>query len=105
MYHWLVPESSVKLSKRGSNREAPMRNRNAAFFAAGGFAAALFLAGAAHAITDTVFKYSTPKTGYLTLDPMAFAPDNSNDAGHYFVSWGNGMTTDLTTCVNTGINL
>jgi hypothetical protein len=72
MYHWLLPESSVKLSKGGSNREAPMRNRNAAFFAAGGFAAALFLAGAAHAITDTVFQYSTPKTGYLSIPAAAF---------------------------------
>ncbi len=33
--------------------------RNAAFFVAGGFAAALFLGGAAYAITDTVFKYSS----------------------------------------------
>jgi hypothetical protein len=48
-------------------------NRNAAFFAVGGFIAALFLAGLAHAITDTAFKYSSPKTGYLSIPAGAFA--------------------------------
>lgn len=51
-----------------------LMDRNSAFFATGGFIAALFLAGAAHAITDTVFKYSTPKTGYLSFGPFAFGP-------------------------------
>jgi hypothetical protein len=55
-----------------------LKNRNAAFFAAGGFVAALFLAGAAHAITDTVFKYSTPQTGYVSLGPFAFGPATNN---------------------------
>src|SRR4051794_22419011 len=52
--------------------------RNAAFFAVGGFAAALFLAGAAHAITDTVFNYSAVQTGYLGLPSAALLPQNSD---------------------------
>jgi hypothetical protein len=58
-----------------------MRNpitRNAAFFLVGGFAAALFIAGTAHAITDTIFKYSAPKTGYLPVPAAAFGPANSS---------------------------
>jgi len=53
-------------------------SRNAAFFAAGGFAAALFLGGAAHAITDTVFKYSRPQIGYTMIPASAFVPQSSS---------------------------
>jgi hypothetical protein len=49
-------------------------NQNGALFAAGGFAAALFVAGAAHAITDTVFRYSPAKTGYISIPPATFVP-------------------------------
>ena len=51
---------------------------HAAWFAAGGFAAAVLIAGVAHAITDTVFQYSTPKTGYLSLAPFAFGTASNN---------------------------
>jgi hypothetical protein len=79
--------------------------RNAAFFVAGGCGVALFLAGAAHAITDTVFKYSTPKTGQLSLDPMAFAPASYIDADQYSMNWDGGIMTTNATCFNTGVNL
>ena len=42
-----------------------------AFFALGGFVAALLVGGAAQAITDTAFRYSTPKTGYLQIPNAA----------------------------------
>jgi hypothetical protein len=81
--------------------------RNTVFFAAGGFAAALFLAGAAHAITDTVFRYSSPKQGYVSFDPMAFTPQSNNDASDYSLGWVSnfGITTGSNMCFNTGVNL
>jgi hypothetical protein len=48
--------------------------RNSAFFAAGGFAAALFLGGAAYAITDATFKYSTPTPRNMMYPAAAFGP-------------------------------
>jgi len=64
----------------GGNTEGlPMKNAissKAAFFAAGGFAAALFITGAAHAITDTLFRYSSPKVGYLSINNAEFAPES-----------------------------
>ena len=32
----------------------------------------LFVSGAAQAITDSVFRYSTPKTGYLSIPATSF---------------------------------
>jgi hypothetical protein len=55
---------------------------NAIFFAIGGCGAALFLAGAAHAITDTVFRYSTPKTGTAMYPAAAFGPQNAPATYH-----------------------
>jgi hypothetical protein len=81
-------------------------SRNAAFFAAGGFVAALFLAGAAHAITDTIFKYSAPKTGHYALDPIAFAPNQSSDT--YVIGDVPDAvydTSGLGKCFGTGVNL
>lgn len=54
----------------------PFTSRNGAFFAAGGFLAALFITGAAQAITDAVFQYSTPKIGYLSINVAEFTPEN-----------------------------
>lgn len=54
-----------------------MRNlikRNIVSVAGLGLLTALFLAGAAHAITDTVFRYSTVQTGYFSIPPTAFVP-------------------------------
>jgi hypothetical protein len=92
-----------------------MRNhfisRNAAAFAAGGFVAALFLAGAAHAITDTIFKYSTPKAGSYGLSPLGFIPgDNTIADGYAFVIAGGFQSLQLFNghtfgCFETGVNL
>jgi len=82
--------------------------RNAAFFAGGGLVAALFLNGVAHAITDSVFKYSTTKTGYFGLSPFAFAPSDFNYATRYIIQFGTlGMrpANAATTCLNAGVNL
>jgi hypothetical protein len=57
-------------------------NRNAAFFAVGGLIAVWFLAGAAHAITDTVFRYSTPKNGTAMYGAAAFGPQNAPSTYH-----------------------
>jgi hypothetical protein len=44
---------------------------------------ALFLSGAAYAVTDSVFRYSTPQTGYLAIPATAFrALDDNYD--YYF---------------------
>lgn len=40
----------------------------------------------AHAITDTVFRYSSLKTGYLSLLPGAFAPGDSVAANNYAIA-------------------
>jgi hypothetical protein len=52
----------------------PITSPNAASFVAGGFLVALFLSGTAQAITETVFKYSTPQTGWLMIPAAAFVP-------------------------------
>jgi len=55
-----------------------LTSRNVAFFVAGGFFAALFVGGVAHAITSTIFQYSSPQTSYLSIPAAAFTPANSN---------------------------
>jgi hypothetical protein len=50
--------------------------------AAGAVAGMLFAGGAAHAVTDTIFRYSTPKTGFVTIQSIAFNPDASGTAFH-----------------------
>jgi hypothetical protein len=76
--------------------------------AAAGAAVALAVVaavGTAQAITDTVFKYSTPKTGFFTIDAMALAPDNSGAL--YFNDWDDGLEASAgnTACFNAGVNL
>lgn len=41
---------------------------------AAGAVAGVLMSGTAHAVTDTVFRYATPKTGALTLLAAAFTP-------------------------------
>jgi hypothetical protein len=85
--------------------------RNATYFVAGGLLFALLVGGAAHAITDTVFKYSSVKTGYYGLSPLKFVPDDYQDAAGYadvfaggfqFLQLANGNTSG---CFATGVNL
>lgn len=86
-----------------------MRNhstsRNAAFFAAGAFTAALFIGGAAQAITDTVFKYSTPQTGFLQIPNGSFVAETSTSAySNNTDAISIGIDT-VTTCFQAPVNL
>jgi hypothetical protein len=80
--------------------------RSAAFLLAGGGVGVLFLSGAANAITDTIFKYSTPKTGYYSLSPLHFAPGDGGSANSYETPWPQYLRTfGSNACFNTGLNL
>ncbi len=83
------------------------KSRSFAAALGAGAVAALVAAGSAKAITDTVFKYSTAHTGYLTLHPMAFAPDGPNSADSYFIDWDAGslQNSGNRACFSTGVNL
>ena len=81
-------------------------SRRVALAAAGGLLAAVPLSGAAQAITDTVFKYTTVKTGYFGIDVMAMAPQTTAAANDYSISWTNGISTSAGyRCFNAGVNL
>ncbi len=60
-------------SNRKSSKSLSGSRRTAAF-AAGGALAVLFISGAAVAVTDTNFTYTTAKTGYYGIDAGAMAP-------------------------------
>jgi hypothetical protein len=66
-------------------------------------AVAMQIIGAAHAATDTIFKYTTPKTGALTLLAAAFTP------AQHTSSWSNiGSSLDGaggSTCFFAAVNL
>jgi hypothetical protein len=57
--------------------------RHAGYFVAGCIVTGCLFGGAAQAITDTVFRYSTPKQGYLQLDPAGFTPLSNEGPGSY----------------------
>jgi hypothetical protein len=59
------------------------------------------IAGSAQAATDTIFKYSTPKTGYLSIGNAAMAPSQSTSAYvNYFYSSGLSATGCFATPVH-----
>lgn len=58
----------------------------------------------ATALTAKTFKYSTPKTGYLSISVTDMFPDNSSAGTNYVNSWGGG-TLIGDGCYNTGIHL
>jgi hypothetical protein len=64
---------------------------------------ALIAVGAAYALTASSFKYSTAKTGYVTVSPMDFAPDSDNAS--YFNNWATGLADSSGGCHNAGVNL
>src|SRR4051794_25879480 len=77
-----------------------MRDWRIAIAAAVGTAA---LIGTAQAITDTTFTYSTPRTGFLGINPTALASlDSSNAYSNTVVQL---TTTGSPSCFGTGINL
>jgi len=75
--------------------------RHMATFALGALAIVL-LGGGAHAVTDTIFKYTNPRTGFFTIDPMALSADT--DSRTYTTDYQNGNISG-TGCFNTGVNL
>ena len=79
-------------------------SRIAAGLAAGAIAG-LFLSGAAQAITDTVFRYSAPKTGYYSIHPAAMAPQKSTL--NYEINYSDGALyiSTINSCHQTGLNL
>jgi hypothetical protein len=86
---------------------AHLTSHRIALVAAGGLFTALALGGVAQAITDTVFKYSTAQTGYLTIDAVAMAPMNTAAAANYINHPGGPLenfSNDLS-CFGTGVNL
>jgi hypothetical protein len=79
-------------------------SRRVALAAACGLFAALPLSGAAQAITDTVFRYTNPKTGHFSIGVMAMAP--ASDTASYTVNWNGGSLFSAgDDCFNTGVNL
>jgi hypothetical protein len=68
-----------------------------------GVVIALTLSGAARAITDTVFRYSTPKTGYLTLHPVAFTIQASSMA--FVVLQDTAISPEPDGCLGAPVNL
>src|ERR1700754_3860516 len=83
-----------------------LRSRHAAVAAAGGILAALSIGGVALAITDTQFKYTSPKTGFYTVGSASFAPKDTTSAGNYFNSVTGGLgVLDQRRCFLTGVNL
>src|SRR6185312_13285251 len=86
-----VKSVEIALQCRGRHRSCrgmPMFNilklrlsaflpRHMATFALGALAIVL-LGGGAHAVTDTIFKYTNPRTGFFTIDPMALSADTDS---------------------------
>jgi hypothetical protein len=61
-------------------------------------------AGTALAATDTIYRYTTPRTGHLTIHPAAMAAGGSN------MQFGNivdsvRLSANSGSCFNTGVNL
>ena len=82
-------------------------SRRAAIVAAVGLLAALSFSGVAQAITDTVFRYSTPKTGFYSIYHHALNPLNHFDAVAYLRDFNSGLFNIGTEriCFGTGVNL
>ncbi len=63
----------------------------------------LFLSGAAQAITESVFQYSTPQNGYYSIHPASLSPQHLDQPLNYFI--GDELTTNNVRCFQTGVNL
>jgi hypothetical protein len=88
--------------------KACLSARHVAAAAAGGIFAALSFSGIAQAITDTVFKYTVPKTGYYSIDRTAMYPGSTNSGADYQVGTstpGLGLITGQNACFQTGVHL
>ena len=83
------------------------KSRPAVMFAAASGLAVLLLTGAAQAVTDTVFKYSTPKNGNFTIDRMAMTPADTDAADNFTIETGTGqgLRANGPQCFNAAVNL
>ena len=69
---------------------------------------AALLSGVAQAITENAFRYSSARTGYYGMNPMAFSSADSRPGFHeYFIQWPDYLRNigSGTHCFNTGVNL
>jgi hypothetical protein len=68
---------------------------------------ALSCGGIAHAITDTIFQYKTPKTGYFSISPMAFAPEQAGYVNAFIIDAPASVspTPEHGICMVAGLNL
>ena len=66
---------------------------------------ALIAVGTAYAITSGSFKYSSTKTGYVSVSNMDMIPDGNNTTITYFNSWTGGLSDPGDGCFNAGVNL
>jgi hypothetical protein len=89
----------------GYPMKACFTSQRAVLAAAGGLVIALFFSGVAQAITDNVFRYSTPKTGYYSIDHLAVTPLRSNDTYQREFDAGLHNTGAGQSCFGAGINL
>lgn len=78
---------------------------NSAAAVAGSFLAILTVVGATQAANDTIYKYSTPKTGFYTIDHTAMIPTSSSM--NYTSSFADSLhlTTDSSSCFGAAVNL
>ena len=84
--------------------KAYLTSRTAAVAAAFAILAALSFTGVAQAITDTVFRYSAPKTAYFPISGMAM--NASSDNYDYNNGWFTGLSpASGVPCFSTGVNL
>lgn len=83
-----------------------LRSRTIFTVVAGGLTAML-LTAAAYAVTSDVFQYSTPQTGYFSIDRMAMTPTDDPAAADFTIdiTSGEGLSTGVTHCFNSGVNL
>ena len=83
-----------------------LTSRRLALLAGGGLLAALSLSGVAQAVTDTIFQYTAPKTGYSSISVMAMAPGSTSSGDAYSSIWSSpGHLTAASGCFMTGVNL
>ena len=73
-------------------------------FAVAAFLAPLLAGGAATATTDTVFRYSSPKTGYLQIPAAAFVVTDS-DKGYDNTGIVLNSADNIHTCFTAPVNL
>lgn len=80
-------------------------SRNAAMISASIVVAAAIL-GVAQAATENIYRYSSPRTGYVAIDNTDLSPDGTNSL-EYFNEWDVALRPDPNRqgCFNSGVHL